>query len=421
MKKIILTFWVLLTFLNFAQDFTYFSIGDTSDVAITGTGGVCIMGGGTEDDTAMQWFLNKAQSGNVLVLRASGSDGYQDYFYNQLGVNLASVETLVMNNANCGSHPFVLDRISKADAIWFAGGDQFLYKSYLKGTAAEDLINEHINVENQVIGGTSAGMAIQGEYYFDAQNGTISSQTALNNPFDQNLTLDNNFLENDYLTNLITDTHFDSPDRKGRISTFLARLVNDNQERFFAIACEEYTAICIENNGIATVYGGYPEYDDKVYFIQTNCEGYGYPEVIEAGQPLTYTNNQKALHVLEMQATTTGTATFDLTDWVTSNGGNWQNWYVSNGQLFETSGQAPNCTLSSSKPSNQTTLNYSVSESHLLFNQICDEIILYSTDGKVLRRSIQTNQISISGLEKGLILVHAHKDDTCICSKWFNY
>jgi len=421
MKKIILTFWVLLTFLNFAQDFTYFSIGDTSDVAITGTGGVCIMGGGTEDDTAMQWFLNKAQSGNVLVLRASGSDGYQDYFYNQLGVNLASVETLVMNNANCGSHPFVLDRISKADAIWFAGGDQFLYKSYLKGTAAEDLINEHINVENQVIGGTSAGMAIQGEYYFDAQNGTISSQTALNNPFDQNLTLDNNFLENDYLTNLITDTHFDSPDRKGRISTFLARLVNDNQERVFAIACEEYTAICIENNGIATVYGGYPEYDDKVYFIQTNCEGYGYPEVIEAGQPLTYTNNQKALHVLEMQATTTGTATFDLTDWVTSNGGNWQNWYVSNGQLFETSGQAPNCTLSSSKPSNQTTLNYSVSESHLLFNQICDEIILYSTDGKVLRRSIQTNQISISGLEKGLILVHAHKDDTCICSKWFNY
>lgn len=421
MKKIILTFWVLLTFLNFAQDFTYFSIGDTSDVAITGTGGVCIMGGGTEDDTAMQWFLNKAQSGNVLVLRASGSDGYQDYFYNQLGVNLASVETLVMNNANCGSHPFVLDRISKADAIWFAGGDQFLYKSYLKGTAAEDLINEHINVENQVIGGTSAGMAIQGEYYFDAQNGTISSQTALNNPFDQNLTLDNNFLENDYLTNLITDTHFDSPDRKGRISTFLARLVNDNQERFFAIACEEYTAICIENNGIATVYGGYPEYDDKVYFIQTNCEGYGYPEVIEAGQPLTYTNNQKALHVLEMQATTTGTATFDLTDWVTSNGGNWQNWYVSNGQLFETSGQAPNCTLSSSKPSNQTTLNYSVSESHLLFNQICDEIILYSTDGKVLRRSTQTNQISISGLEKGLILVHAHKDDTRICSKWFNY
>ncbi len=421
MKKIILTFWILLTFLNFAQDFTYFSIGDTTDVVITGTGGVCIMGGGTEDDTAMQWFLNKAQSGNVLVLRASGSDGYQDYFYNQLGVNLASVETLVMNNTNCGSHPFILNRISKADAIWFAGGDQFLYKSYLKGTAAEDLINEHINVENQVIGGTSAGMAIQGEYFFDAQNGTISSQTALNNPFDQNVTLDNNFLENDFLTNLITDTHFDSPDRKGRISTFLARLVNDNQERFFAIACEEYTAVCIENNGIATVYGGYPEYDDKVYFIQTNCEGYGYPEVIQAGQPLTYTNNQKALHVLEMQATATGTETFDLTDWVTSNGGNWQNWYISNGQLFETSGQAPNCTLSSSISSNQTTLKYSVSESYLFFNQTCDEIILYSTDGKVLRRSTQTNQISISGLEQGLILVHAHKDDTRICSKWLNY
>lgn len=39
----------------------------------------------SECDEAMKWFLNLANGGNVLVLRASGSDGYNNYFYSELG------------------------------------------------------------------------------------------------------------------------------------------------------------------------------------------------------------------------------------------------------------------------------------------------------------------------------------------------
>lgn len=409
--------FIMLRSFVMSQDYTYFCNGDTTDVTVLGTGGVCLMGGATENDNAMLWFLNKAENGNVLVLRASGSNGYQDYLYNQLGVSLSSVETIVMNNATCGSDPFVLDRISKADAIWFAGGDQFLYKDYLKGTAAEDLLNAHINIENQVIGGTSAGMAIQGEYYFDAENGTISSQTALNNPFDQNLTLDTDFIENDYLDNLITDTHFDNPDRKGRLATFLARLVSENQERFFAIACEEYTAVCIENNGVAHVYGEHPQYDDKVYFIQSNCEGIGYPEIIQLGVPLTFNNNQRAFHVLEMEATPTGLNTFDLNDWISHTGGNWKNWYVINGELFETSGSSPDCTLG--KIENKALqLDFVTTPNYLLFEGTFDEITLYSSNGQAVKKNSKSSRISVSNLEKGLYILIVTNNEQTNTVKW---
>ena len=36
-------------------------------------------------------------------------------------------------------------------------------------------------------------------------------------------------------------------------------------------ACDEYTAVCIDNTGIACI-GGFPTYDDNAYFIQRNCE-----------------------------------------------------------------------------------------------------------------------------------------------------
>ena len=44
----------------------------------------------------MQWFLEQANGGDVLVLRASGSDGYNQYLYNDLGINVNSVESIVL-------------------------------------------------------------------------------------------------------------------------------------------------------------------------------------------------------------------------------------------------------------------------------------------------------------------------------------
>ena len=63
------------------------------------------MGGSGEDDNAMAWFLERVNGGDVLVLRCSGSDGYNNYLYSDLGVNVNSVETLVFTNPNAVDLP----------------------------------------------------------------------------------------------------------------------------------------------------------------------------------------------------------------------------------------------------------------------------------------------------------------------------
>ena len=141
------------------------------------------MGGASEHDEAMKWFLQQSNGGDILVLRATGSNGYNNYMYSQLGVSVNSVETIVCHNAQAAYESYVQDRIKKAEAIWFAGGDQWTYITYWRNTPVDSLINKGLAERNLVIGGTSAGMAIQGAYCFSAQNGTVTSPTALSNPF----------------------------------------------------------------------------------------------------------------------------------------------------------------------------------------------------------------------------------------------
>ena len=120
---------------------------------------------------------------------------------------------------------------------------------------------------------TSAGMAIMGEYYFTAQNGTVTSSEALSNPYNGSVNVDNlPFLEVDYLSNVITDQHYDDPERKGRHVVFISRILTDYGAPAFGIACDEYTAVCIDQNGNARAFGEFPNYDDNAYFLQVNCE-----------------------------------------------------------------------------------------------------------------------------------------------------
>lgn len=98
------------------------------------------MGGRTENDEAMQWFLRRANGGNVLALRASGSDGYNDYLYSDLGIPVNSVASLVFNWGAAAGAAEVAEAIIGAEAIWFAGGNQANYVNYLRGTAIDSLL-----------------------------------------------------------------------------------------------------------------------------------------------------------------------------------------------------------------------------------------------------------------------------------------
>jgi len=333
-----------------AQSYTSYLTGTNVDADVQPEFGIVLMGGAGEDDNAMTWFLERANGGDVVVLRASGSDGYNDYLYSDLGVSVNSVESIVFHSAEAASDPYVIQRVQQAEAIWMAGGDQWNYVSYWQDNAVGQAINDLLNVRGGVVGGISAGMAVLGGTYFSAQNGTVTSAAALANPYANAVQLGHNdFLNAPFLHNVVTDTHYDDPDRRGRHIAFMARMATDLGIDALGIACDEYGAVCINAEGIARCFGEAPEFEDYVYFVRPACDVPSTPNVCEPNQPLLWNHNGQALKALRVAATADGSITFDLNDWTTHNGGIWLDWVVDNGTLIEAEGEAPNCTLVSVK------------------------------------------------------------------------
>jgi len=281
--------------------YEYFVVGNSENVEKTTTAGELLMGGGTDVDAAFQWMINKSGGGDFVVIRATGTDAYNPYIYD-LGT-VDSVETIITKNRVAASDPFVVDKIRNAEALFIAGGDQNDYVTLWKGTPVEDAIH-HLVTRNVPIGGTSAGLAVMGEFLFSAANGTVDSPTALSNPYGRRIALDRDFLVLPNMGGIITDSHFVTRDRMGRLVTFLARIVKDGwAPSAKGIGIDEMTAIAVEPNGSVSVLGS-----GAAYFLRTP----GAPEVCQSKTPLTYRN----LSVYRVS----GSATFNLSTWTGSGG-----------------------------------------------------------------------------------------------------
>ena len=419
-KMAFATFFLAQTFLSLSQTYTTYFTGNPEDKVVSPMGGICLMGGASENDNAMRWFLGRANGGDILVLRASGSDGYNDYLYEELGVNVNSVETIVFHNASASNDTDIHEKLNKAEAIWIAGGDQWNYVSYWRNTPIAELINKAIRERNIAIGGTSAGMAILGQFYFSAQNGTVTSSAALANPYASAVTPDTTgFLMHELLKYTITDTHYDNPNRKGRHMVFMARLVKDyGLNRVRGIACDEYTAVCIDGNGRARVFGSYPQYDDFAWFLQINCESADPgPEVCQANTPLHWLRNSKALKIYKIAGTDEGSNYFQTDTWESGFGGSWEDWFVNQGVFNIVLGSGLSCTPLNSGlvdfPSYQIKVYPNPLSGEYLFvnSEIAlTEIRIYNLSGILMHQALQNNQFSstfpIESLASGIYVIH---------------
>lgn len=426
MKRFLLL--CLFPLLSFSQGYTSYFTGNPTNITTTPEFGVCMMGGATEHDNAMTWLLQKANGGDVVVLRSSGSNGYNDYLYSQLGVSVNSVETLVITSVAGATNPYVLDKVANAEMIWFAGGDQWNYVSYFKNNALEDLLNYHVNVKHAPIGGTSAGMAILGGYYFTAQNGSVTSAQAMSNPYASNVTIggftgtpNRDFLSIPFLQNVITDTHYDNPDRRGRHVTFIARIMTDYSPSAWGIACNEYVAVCYGTDGIAHVYGDYPNYQEFAYFIQPSCQWWNTVHT-QAGQPLNWDFGGAAVVAYKVPGTMNGTNYFDLNHWgdfSSTNyysGGSWENWSVTNGVFAAVSGTglSPSCALAvgGSELSKFNALPNPFTNAIYLENSENVMIEIFDSLGKkvFISKDYTSNSIDTSQFSSGLYFVKIQKD-----------
>jgi cyanophycinase len=263
--------------------YQYIRIGHAEDVTTKPNAGYALMGGGDDLDDAFRFLCEKGAGGDFLVLRAAGDDDYNPYINGLCKTN--SVATLIIPDRDSASDPKVADIIRHAEVVFIAGGDQARYINWWISTPVQDALNAHI-AAGKPIGGTSAGLAVLGQYIYSAQgdapdDADLASNQTLANPFIPRVTLRRDFLKIDLLRNILTDTHFAKRDRMGRTLTFLARIVKDGWSPGpREIAVDEKSAVLIERTGKARVIGS----GKGAYFLSVR----GGPEVCRENTPLTF-------------------------------------------------------------------------------------------------------------------------------------
>jgi cyanophycinase len=281
----------------------YVRLGNPNDVAPVTRPGILFEGGGTDVDAAYQWMCEKANGGDFLVIRASGTADYNPYIFG-LCPSLNSVATLIVYSRAGAQQEFVKDTILKAEALFISGGDQAQYVEYYTDTPVEAAINA-LAARGVPVGGTSAGNAILAQFGYSGITGSVTSQQALSNPFSPLITIEDGFLNlSPLLADKITDDHFVTRNRMGRLVTFLARIIQDGQAaQVSGIATNENTAFLMEADGWGTVVGS-----STAYFLRTP----GPPEVCQPDTPLTY--NDVSVYRVEAGDT------FDIRAWTGTGG-----------------------------------------------------------------------------------------------------
>lgn len=342
--------------------YSYFATGDvnatvTAPSALPAPSFV-LMGGGPDVDPAFRWLIQRAgitpgTGGRFVVIRATGTDAYNPYiFYSDetlstsspiadlwvggASLGLTSVETLVIPSVKAANNATVNAILAKANVVFIAGGDQSHYIRFWKGTALEQTLKA-LMAKNVPVGGTSAGLAVLGQFDYSALYQSATSELAMANPFYKDITFDPNplslqggFIAPPALASMIFDSHFDSRDRMGRFIAFLSRIVAPTSVSGGTFGCEGgvlpasssgnatargigigvETALLVQGNGSGKpvtakrISNDSSSTESAVYFVRPTVP----PSVCEPRTPLT-------ISTVEVRKLADPDTVFNLTDW----------------------------------------------------------------------------------------------------------
>ncbi|MDP9025871.1 MAG: hypothetical protein M3N13_10915, partial [Candidatus Eremiobacteraeota bacterium] len=246
--------------------------------------GLILNGGGALEGPAAAWFIvhdriigsGTRRAGNVIVLRASDADLYDQLFLKS--GNFASMQTvLIPPCASRAAVDSVAPIVDHADILFFAGGDQSHYTIW-KGSALIAAV-KRVYARGGAVGGGSAGLAIQGAAIYDSASADrLGNDThtadAVKYPLEPRISFTTDFFAWPALEHTITDTHFAKRDRFGRSVVFLARLIHDrtlgNVAPLYALGVDQASVVLVDRHGIGTVFNGPPPGASGVFLIRAS-------------------------------------------------------------------------------------------------------------------------------------------------------
>jgi cyanophycinase len=287
---------------------THYLTGNATDVQTNTSFGILLAGGRTDQKSWFDWMVARSGGGDFVVIRTTDSNGYNDA---ELISGTNSIWTLVIDSREKANTQFVREKLRNAEALFITGGNQTEYYDFWKGTEVEQAIHYLVNTKKVPVGGTSAGMAILGEFSYIPSGTAVVSSEALRDPYHRNMNnIQSDFLKLPLMGNVITDSHFSERDRLGRTITFMARMIKDGRSSVTntrAIAVDDYTGVGIDEQGNVLVMGD-PSYEDYAFFFSANTA----PNTCEPKKRLHWTN---AVTAYKIKGSANPSVSFNVQAW----------------------------------------------------------------------------------------------------------
>ncbi len=301
--------------------------GSETNSSATPLGGFLLIGGGGTAPGSYPWLKDQAGGGDLVALSFDTKFPQDSSWINaRLSDGFNSVTIIVANSRDRANHESTYEHLKNAEAVFLDGGDQTAYYNTWKGTKVETALEYLIQVRGTPIAGTSAGMHTLGGYAYLPSGSAIPSDTTITNLNDSRMSeVKASFLRPylpDWLGSVVTDTHFGKRNRMSRFIAFAAKLKLDGVPDVGGIACDEYTAVAIDAEGNARVFGDSGD-DDYAYFIRSQGGGI-------TANPFFWTSGVSVYRVRGLPG---GNNTFSLTDWTGSGGVNKGIYRVNSGQI----------------------------------------------------------------------------------------
>ena len=225
-------------------------------IIIFAQGSLMLVGGGGEDygdwsDLPFQWFVDQADSGIIINIDVDKASSWYANYFKSFGADNKS-KALRIRDKTIANDSTTYKTLITAKGIFMEGGDQWDYVSTWKNTLVEDAIKK-VYTDGGVIGGTSAGLAVLGEVFFDAKYGSSYPDDAAENCRNSDIHLNNDLF--DLMPGILTDSHFHPRGRMGRLIPMMAKWKTDTGEDLVGIGVDDKTAFCIDKNMHGIIYG----------------------------------------------------------------------------------------------------------------------------------------------------------------------
>lgn len=208
-------------------------------------GSLVIVGGALRDEAILERFISLAggpEAPIVIIPTAGGEEDYDAWYagarrFRQLGAtNLTVLHTLDREQAE--SEEFTAP-IASARAVWFPGGRQWRLVDAYADTRTERELHALL-ARGGVIGGSSAGATIQGEYL---ARGDTSGNTIMMGDHEEGFGFVKGVAIDQHL--LVRNRHFD-----------LMEIIGARPE-LLGIGIDEDTAIVVRGNSFEVIGQGY--------------------------------------------------------------------------------------------------------------------------------------------------------------------